>query len=331
MKPVIGVALGDATGIGPEIAAKIFEDDDLLTYCRPIIIGDRRILEMGKEIAKTDFNVSEINDPSQADWDGSLPLLDQKNLDPSDITMGQINAESGRVTGEMLMLAMQLCKKGDMEGFAFGPYHKAAMEYGGFHLLEKLASIFADHFDLHKPFGEMNVIKNLWTSRVTGHIPSKDIAENLSIQKIRDTIDLTHDTLRRAGFDEPRLVVAAFNPHGGEDGLCGTEEIEIIKPAIEASKAEGMNVDGPFPADTLLFEAMKGDFDGVVTMYHDQGQIAMKLMGFETVVTVLAGLPFGVTTPAHGTAFDIAGKGIANAAAMKQSVIIAAKIVGWRE
>jgi len=331
VKPVIGIPLGDATGIGPEIVAKIFKDDDLLTYCRPIIIGDRRILEMGKEIAKTDFQVTHINDPSQADWNSSIPILDQKNLDPSDITLGQINAESGRLTGEMLMLAMQLCKKGDIQGFAFGPYHKAAMEYGGFHLLENIAKIFADHFALRQPFGEMNVIKNLWTSRVTGHIPLKDVAENLSIQKIRSTIDLTQDTLRRAGFDEPRLAVAAFNPHGGEDGLCGTEEIEVIKPAIEASKAEGMNVEGPFPADTLLFEAMKGDVDGVVTMYHDQGQIAMKLIDFETVVTVLAGLPFGVTTPAHGTAFDISGKGIANASAMKQSVIIAAKIAGWRE
>ena len=288
-------------------------------------------MEMGKQIAKVDFDVTEIRDPSEADWGDSIPLLDQKKLDPSDIPLGEINAESGRVTGEMLMLAMQLCRKGDMAGSAFGPYHKAALEYGGFHLLQQVTSIFADQFDWHKPFGEVNVIRNLWTSRVTSHIPLKAVAENSSVEKIRRAIDLLNETLKRAGVDEPRLAVAALNPHGGENGLCGTEEIDVIRPAVEASRAEGIRIDGPFSADTLFFDAIKGDFDGVVTTYHDQGQIAMKLVDFETVVTVLAGLPFGITTPAHGTAFDIAGRGIANATAMKQSVIVAARIAGWRE
>lgn len=330
MNPVIGILLGDATGIGPEIVAKLFATDGLQKYCRPIIIGDRRVLERGKEIASVDFSVTEVDEPQHAAWNGSIPFLDQGNLDPSDITIGQISADAGRATGEMLVQAMQLCKKGDISGFTFAPYHKAAMEYGGYPLLEKGASIFARHLDWHKPFGEMNVVNNLWTSRVTSHIPMKDVSESLSIRRIRGSIRLAHETLKRAGFDDPRLAAAALNPHCGEDGLCGREEIDVIGPAVAEAKAEGINVLGPFSADTLFESAVKGAYDGVITMYHDQGQIALKLMSFETAVTVLAGLPYAITTPAHGTAHDIAGKGIANPEAMKQAVIIASKMAGWR-
>jgi len=205
------------------------------------------------------------------------------------------------------------------------------MEYGGYPLLEKGASLFARHLDWNKPFGEMNVVNNLWTSRVTSHIPLKQVSENLTVRRIKGSISLAHATLKRAGFDNPRLAVAGLNPHCGEDGLCGTEEIEIIGPAVEEAKEEGIHAAGPFSADTLFVEAVNGTFDAVITMYHDQGQIALKLMSFETAVTILAGLPYAITTPAHGTAFDIAGKGIANPTAMKQAVIIAARIAGWRE
>lgn len=205
------------------------------------------------------------------------------------------------------------------------------MEYGGYPLVEKGESIFAKNLEWRKPFGEMNVVKNLWTTRVTSHIPINKVSENLTIRRILGSIHLAHSTLKRAGFDNPRIAVAGLNPHCGEDGLCGTEEIERIGPAVEEARLEGLNVAGPFSADTLFVDAANGKFNGVVTMYHDQGQIALKLMSFETIVTVLAGLPYAITTPAHGTAFDIAGKGIANPKAMKQSVIIAAQIAGWRK
>jgi 4-hydroxythreonine-4-phosphate dehydrogenase len=166
---------------------------------------------------------------------------------------------------------------------------------------------------------------------VTSHIPFKQISEKLSVGKIKAVIGLLHETLKRAGFDNPRVAVAALNPHCGEDGLCGREEIEIIGPAVEEARSEGLPVTGPYSADTLFVSAMNGQFDGVVTMYHDQGQIALKLMDFEKAVTALGGLPYAVTTPSHGTAFDIAGKGIANPEGMKQAVIIAAKMAGWRK
>ena len=198
-------------------------------------------------------------------------------------------------------------------------------------MLEGGASIFAKHLQWDKPFGEMNVIKDLWTTRVTSHIPLNKVAENITIRRIRGSIRLAHNTLVKAGIENPRIAVAGLNPHNGEDGLCGAEEIEIISPAVDEAKSEGINVSGPFSADTLFVTALNQKFDVIVTMYHDQGQIALKLMDFESVVTVLAGLPNAVTTPSHGTAFDIAGKGIAKSNAMKQSVIIASKIAGWRK
>ena len=331
MKPVIGILLGDAAGIGPEIVAKLFAGDDLFTYCRPLLIGDRRVVEHGRKIAKVDFSTIEIKDPSQAKWPGPIPLINQNNLDPSEIITGQIHASAGRATGEMMVRAMQLCKEAELSGFAFAPYHKAAMEYGGYPLMKKGTSFFSHHLDWHKPFGEMNVVDNLWTSRVTSHIPLKKVSEALTVRRIKGSIRLAHQTLKKAGFENPRLAVAALNPHCGEDGLCGREEIEIISPAVEEALAENISVSGPFSADTLFLEAVNGKFDGVITMYHDQGQIALKLMNFENCVTVLAGLPYAITTPAHGTAFDIAGKGIANAAAMRQAVVVAAKIAGWRK
>ena len=331
MKPVIGILLGDAAGIGPEITARMFAKADLQACCRPIIIGDRRIMEQGKQIAGVDFPIVEIEEPSQADWTGPVPFIDLKKLDPASITLGQISALAGRETGEMMVHAMGLCLAGQLSGFVFGPYHKAAMEYGGFPLLEKGTSFFGRHLNWDKPFGEMNVVKNLWTSRVTSHIPLKKVSESLSIRRIKGSIHLAHSTLKKAGFDNPRLAVAALNPHCGEDGLCGTEEIEIITPAVKEARVGGIHVTGPLSADTLFADAVNGAFDGVVTMYHDQGQIALKLLNFESVVTVLAGLPVAVTTPAHGTAFDIAGKGVANPEAMHQAVIIAAKMAGWRD
>lgn len=332
MKPVIGVLLGDAAGIGPEIVARMFAKDNMLSYCRPVMIGDLRILDQGRQIAGVDFPVAEIEDPSRARWDdGAIPFINRKGLDPSDIAFGQISALAGREIGEMMVHAMGLCTAGQLDGFVFGPYHKAAMEYGGYPLLEKGTSFFARHLNWNKTFGEMNVVKNLWTSRVTSHIPLKQVAEILSARRIKGAIHLANSTLKQAGFINPRLAVAALNPHCGEDGLCGREEIEIIGPAVKEAASEGINIAGPFSADTLFVEALNGAFDGVVTMYHDQGQIALKLLNFESVVTVLAGLPCAVTTPAHGTAFDIAGKGIAHSEAIRQAVIIAAKIAGWRK
>ncbi|MFZ7101800.1 MAG: 4-hydroxythreonine-4-phosphate dehydrogenase PdxA [Peptococcaceae bacterium] len=330
MKPILGILLGDATGIGPELIAKMCAEDKFYPYCRPVVIGDARVLEMGKKIAKVDFPVQIIEKIAQAEWDGSIPVLDQKNLDPATITLGEVSADSGKITGDDCVTAIELCKEGGIKGIMYAPFNKAALRLGG-HDFECEHHLFAHYFGAQGTFGEMNVLNNLWTSRVTSHIPLKDVAQNLSTEKVFAAIKLAYDTLLKAGFQSPRIAVAAINPHGGESGLCGREEIDIIAPGVEAAVQAGMNAFGPFPSDTLFIRAFNGDFDAVVTMFHDQGQIAIKLMGFQFGVTVAAGQPYPVTTPAHGTAFDIVGKGIAKVSATEQALILAAKMAGWTQ
>jgi 4-hydroxythreonine-4-phosphate dehydrogenase len=176
----------------------------------------------------------------------------------------------------------------------------------------------------------MNVLDNLWTFRVTCHIPISEIASHITKERVLNAIKLADSTMRRAGYERPKIGVAALNPHAGEGGLCGREEVDVILPAIETARAEDIEALGPFSADTIFIAAFKGAFDAVLTMYHDQGQIATKLVGFHIGVTVAAGLPYPITTPEHGTAFDIAGKGLAKTDATEKAIHIAAKMAGWR-
>ena len=325
MKPLLGVLLGDATGIGPEIIAKLCSANRLTPYCRPVLIGDLRVLELGKKIAKVDFPVSVIEDISQANWDKGLPLLDQKNLNPVQITLGQIDKLSGKVTGDMLVTAAGLIKRGALDGFVYAPLHKAAFQYGGYDF-EDEQKLLAHYLGWTGPCSEMNVFNKLWTSRVTSHVPLNKVCSLINIENILTSIRVANQTLQRAGIDKPRIAVAAVNPHAGEDGLCGREEIDIIAPAVRLAQDTGITAMGPYPSDTVFINAFKGHYDAVVTMFHDQGQIAMKLMGFQFGVTVSAGSPYAMTTPAHGTAFDIVGQGAANPDATEQAVIIAAKM-----
>jgi 4-hydroxythreonine-4-phosphate dehydrogenase len=173
---------------------------------------------------------------------------------------------------------------------------------------------------------EFNILEGLWNARVTSHIPLAQVAASLSIEGIVEALELTAVALRAAGFAPPRIGVAALNPHAGDGGNFGREEIDIIEPAVRQAKARGLPADGPYPADTVFVRARAGQFDAVLTMYHDQGQIAMKLLGFDRGVTLLGGFPFPICTPAHGTAYDIAGKGVANTGAARAALLLAAKM-----
>ncbi|MBD3255584.1 MAG: 4-hydroxythreonine-4-phosphate dehydrogenase PdxA [Candidatus Lokiarchaeota archaeon] len=322
MKPVLGILLGDATGIGPEILAKISADGRITSWCRPILIGDARVLRMGMKFADVQFPFSVIDDLDQIDLNGPFPLLDLHNFDPSHSVMGQVSANSGRAMGQQFECALELYNKGIINGLCFAPYNKAALEQGGYNIYK----LFARNLKISWPFGELNVVNNLWVSRVTSHIPLREVPNRLTVKKILGAIRLLNKTIILIGIDQPRIAVASINPHAGEEELFGKEENEIIAPAIALANKKGINAIGPFPADTIFLNAFKGLYDGVTTMYHDQGQIALKLMNFESAVTVIAGLSCPITTPAHGTAFDIAGKGKANPNAMTKAIEIAATI-----
>jgi len=308
-RPRIGLVLGDPAGIGAELAAKLLADAATPALAAVTVIGDARQLAAGARIAKVAPPAVEIDD--------------RKNADPAVIGLGQVSAAGGRAALDNFRHALARAREGALDAIVFTPFNKQALRLGGMTFEDELrfAADFLGHRGAH---GEFNVLDRLWNARVTSHVPLAEVAALLSVPRIVEAIALTDRSMRAAGTPQPRIAVAALNPHAGDGGAYGREEIEIIAPAVEAARAQGVNARGPFPADTVFLRARDGQFDAVVTMYHDQGQIAIKLLGFERGVTVLGGLPIPVTTPAHGTAYDIAGRGIANDRALKRAFEIAA-------
>ncbi len=324
--PTIGLMLGDMTGIGPEISAKLLAAGTLKQAARIAIIGDARVLELGCKDAGVDLRWQRYANVDAIDWSrDEVPLIDLGNIDPATIRRGEVSAESGRLTGETLkhMIDLALAKK--LDGICFASLNKAALHRGGwkYHDEHQMFAALTQHSGF---FGEMNVIKEFSTFRVTSHVALREAINMITPERITAAIGLADATLRATGVDQPRIGVAALNPHGGESGLFGDEEIRIIKPTIDQVRATGINCTGPVPSDAIFLQALRGEYDGVVMMYHDQGQIATKLLGFNQGVTVTAGLKTVFTTPAHGTAFDIVGQGKADPGALEHALRIAAKL-----
>jgi 4-hydroxythreonine-4-phosphate dehydrogenase len=220
---------------------------------------------------------------------------------------------------------MDAAKVGNIDSICFAPLNKFAMKQGGLKHEDELHH-FAQYLGVHTYFCEFNTLGDLWTARVSSHIPLKDAAGFLTQARIIEATQLIYKSLQASGYPSPKVAVAGFNPHNGDGGTCGREEIDIIIPAVQQLNATGFPVDGPFPADTIFLKARAGEYQAIVTMFHDQGQIAIKLMGFSQGVTVQGGLPVPITTPAHGTAYDIAGKGVANVDATRNAFNIAVRM-----
>lgn len=328
--PTIGLMLGDMTGIGPEISAKLLASGAMKSVARVVVIGDARVLELGCKDAGVSLDWKTYPDVDAIDWSrDELALIDLGNIDPSRIKRGEVSAESGRLSGETLkrMIDLALAKK--LDAICFASLNKAALHRGGwkYHDEHQMFAALTQHSGF---FGEMNVIKEFSTFRVTSHVALRVAIDMITPERITAAIGLADATLRATGISQPRIAVAALNPHGGESGLFGDEEIRIIKPTIDKVRATGVNCSGPVPSDAIFLKALKGEYDGVVMMYHDQGQIATKLLGFNQGVTVTAGLKTVFTTPAHGTAFDIVGQGKANPGALEHALRIAAKLAAAR-
>ena len=261
--------------------------------------------------------------------DGGIGMLQGPELQMDGVRVGEASEICGRYALDSFRKASALCKSGELDGFCFAPMNKESLRLGG-NTHEDDLRFVADELEHEGYCCELNTTGGLWTSRVTSHIPLKDVASLITEEGILDAVKMAHQTLLDAGISVPRIGVAALNPHAGDGGNFGTEEGDIIEPAVKQVQKLGIKADGPHPADTIFVRAQRGEFDAVVTMYHDQGQIAMKLMGFDHGVTVLGGLPVPVTTPAHGTAFDIAGKGKANPDALKAAWKVLQNMVNSR-
>lgn len=326
LRPTVAIVMGDATGIGPEIVAKLMAHEETHRICIPGIVGDAKVMAAAIRLTQVGLKMA----PAQK-WEdlsgqpGQMEIFDLANIDPQQYRVGEVSAHVGKATMEHLEFAITAAMAGRTEAVVFAPLNKGALRLAG--------SPFGDEHQLYaswtKPtehFGEINYLEPFWTSRSTSHIGFREICAQLSPERVYKAIMLLGRTMRRAGLEVPRVGVAALNPHGGEKGLFGPEEETIIRPGMEMARKEGIDAVGPFPADTIFVRARRGEFTGIITMYHDQGQIAIKLLGFDRGVTVCGGQPALLMTPAHGTAHDIAGKGVADIGAIQSALRLAARM-----
>ncbi|WP_110655729.1 4-hydroxythreonine-4-phosphate dehydrogenase PdxA [Salinicola halimionae] len=324
-RPIIALAMGDPAGISAELTAKLAADDAVNRAARLIIIGDRRIFDDGAQVAGVAPVLQAAHDGDALSNADSPAFLDLGHLALEDVDRGKATPAGGEFASTNFRRALALAHEGQVDAVCFTPFNKKAMRYANPGYDDEIRFV-ADAISFDGKAREFNILESVWNARVTSHIPLKDVAAALTPESIIDELTLTHHCLQQAGHDHPRIAVAGLNPHAGDGGSFGMEEIDIIEPAIQRAREQGMDVEGPFPADTVFLRAVKEGFHAVLTMYHDQGQIAMKMMGFDSGVTMLGGLPFPVCTPAHGTAYDIAGRGIADLGASRQALLLAARM-----
>ena len=325
MRPTIALAMGDPAGISPELTARLLALDEARAAAKIVAFGDRRVLAQGAETASLSLDVNIVAPGASFDATDKPVFVDLGHLDPARVERHKATPVGGAYAIENFRQALSMACTGKADAVCFTPFNKQAMRYvyPGY---EDEIKFIAETIGFHGTAREFNILEGLWNARVTSHIPLNKVADTLTTESIVAELELADRCLREAGLANPRIAVAALNPHGGDGGNCGQEEITIIEPAVREAVERTYNASGPYPADTVFVRAKRGDFDAVLTMYHDQGQIAMKLMGFDRGVTLLGGFPFPICTPAHGTAYDIAWKGIANLGATRAALLLAAKM-----
>ncbi|MCM3246167.1 4-hydroxythreonine-4-phosphate dehydrogenase PdxA [Cytobacillus oceanisediminis] len=329
-KPVVGITMGDAAGVGPEIILKSLAEAEMYEISNPLVIGDRKILERAKSFVDSGLIIETVT----AEQINELPFkhgvvhcLDLDLL-PEDLPIGQVSPEAGDAAFQYLAKAIEMAKENRIDAICTAPLNKEALQKGG-HMYPGHTEILADLTDT-KDYSMMLSAPNLRVIHVTTHVGIIDAVKMINPERVYHVLKLAHDTLKKAGIESPKIAVCGINPHAGENGLFGYgEEEEKVIPGVEKAQAEGINAVGPLPADTLFFRAVRGDFDIVVAMYHDQGHGPVKVLGLDAGVNITVGLPIIRTSVDHGTAFDIAGKGIADEKslmeAMRQAVELAPK------
>ena len=322
--PVVAVTMGDPAGIGPEIVAKTFAEENLHDKNKALVVGDVGMLKKAIRLLELPLRVSEISHPGEALFErGSVDVLQVGEL-PENLPFGELDARAGAAAFGYVRRATELALESSVGAVATAPLNKEAMHLGGYKYpghTEILAELTAT-----RDFAMMLVARELRVIHVSTHVSLREAIDRVSKERVLTVIHLARDALSKIGVNEPRIAVAGLNPHAGEHGLFGNEDAERIAPAIAEAVEEGIDVSGPHPPDTVFARARKGEFDMVVVQYHDQGHIPIKLMGFEDGVNVTVGLPFFRTSVDHGTAFDIAGTGKADHSSMRAALDLAREL-----
>ena len=324
-KPAIAITMGDPCGIGPEVVVKALADPRVYASCRPLVIGNTFAMRQAVQATGLPLEIKETGDPVAAGRNPAVvDVVDIHNLNPEDITVGQISVPCGKAAMEWVTKAGELALAGIVDGIATAPLNKEAASLAGFQsighteLLQELAGA--------KTVPTMLLSKNLRVVHLTTHRSLRVACDYVKQERILEFLQLTHDTFVKWGFPRPRLAAAGLNPHNSDGGLLGNEEAEEIAPAVNAARERGIDAVGPIPADSVFPQAIEGRYDVVLAMFHDQGHIPVKVYGFEESVTANLGLPFVRTSVDHGTAFDIAGQGIAQHVSMLESIRLAVEL-----
>jgi 4-hydroxythreonine-4-phosphate dehydrogenase len=335
-RPVLGITMGDPFGIGPEIAVKALANEYAYTLCRPLLIGDANAFTQAVTSIGLEVKVRSVQSETEADFKpGQIDVLQPKDCCVKELLYGTISAQAGHAAFTAIEKAIELAQNGEIQAIVTGPISKEAIYLAG-HNFSGHTEIFA-HYTGTKDYAMLLIYGDLRVIHVTTHIPIQQISQMTTKARILKVIELAHDACQKLGVNNPRIGVAGLNPHASDGGLFGREEQEHIAPAIESARSAGIHVEGPIPPDTLFPKAIGGLFDICVAMYHDQGHIPLKMMGFTwdkknkrlssvNGVNITLGLPIVRTSVDHGTAFDIAGRGIASPDSMINAIEYAVKL-----
>jgi 4-phospho-D-threonate 3-dehydrogenase / 4-phospho-D-erythronate 3-dehydrogenase len=326
-RPILAITMGDPAGIGPEIILKTLRHADIYDRCRPLIIGDRRILERAAPwVGAESLRYQDVAEPTAGVYQpGWVSLVDLRNARPSACPVGKVQAESGKAAVEYVFAATDLALEGSVDAIVTAPLNKAAMHAAGFTYAGH-TELLAERTNADK-VSMLLVGPNLKVVHVSTHVALTEAIERVTKERVGEVIDIAAASCRALGVPNPRIAVAGLNPHASEGGIFGNQEAEAIEPAIAAARARGLNVSDPQPPDTVFLRATKGAYDIVVAMYHDQGHIPMKLLAFDSGVNVSVGLPIIRTSVDHGTAFDIAGTGKAREESLFQAIDVALHMI----
>lgn len=323
-EPLIAVTLGDPAGIGPEIAVRAMADKELLTEANCILIGDAKIAQQAMKITGIDLRIKCIEDPAEGDYrEGILNIIDMDNIDMSEFAYGRVSAMCGKAAFDYIEKSIQLAMEVRVDAVATGPINKEALRAADIDFVGH-TEIFAALTDTKDPL-TMFETDGMRIFFLTRHVSLRDMLDMITKERIIDYVERCTEALGRLGVTDGTMAVAGLNPHSGEHGLFGWEEVNEIAPAVEELKDRGYNVAGPVSADSVFHQAALGKYNSVLSLYHDQGHIAAKTLDFDRTIAITNGMPILRTSVDHGTAFDIAGKGIASAVSIIEAIRLAAE------
>jgi 4-hydroxythreonine-4-phosphate dehydrogenase len=324
-RPIIAITMGDASGVGPEVIVKALRSRQIYGMCCPLVVGEGTVMSDVVRLLDSPLRLHTVDnvDDLQGRY-GTIDLLDLHNLNPEEVIIGKVCAACGKAAMGYIIKAAELALKNKVKAMVTAPINKEATKQAGYSDIGHLE--FLARISHTTDYATMLVSGTLRVVHLTTHYSLKDACSLVTKERILARLKLTFESFRKWGIPGPRIGVAALNPHGGEGGLFGPEEIEQIIPAVKEAQNLGIDARGPFPADSIFVRAIGGEFDVVLAMYHDQGHIPVKVHGFENSISVALGLPFVRTSVDHGTAFDIAGKGIANCQSLEEAVKVAFRL-----